>query len=197
MLCLWAFPAPGFLAAALASSLLTWPLAASQPTPDPSNCSHRYFLSVREDAFPPRSCRGSCLQSSPSMTQQQDPVLPSCLTLWDVLELHGGNSSRGECLLELLFAPGKYLLPTLDTVRVQFSLLMSAPEGGVEFTCVESRCGGTDSPGGGDITVMMEFGGAPGNNLSVTIDGIGFRSCSSQLQFDEVSFVSINNCSFM
>lgn len=180
------------------SLLLIWPLASSQQaTPVPSlaasNCSHRYLLSVSDDTAP-TPCWGSCLQSSPSIPQQA-AVDSSCLSLWNILDLYDGELSEGDCL-ELLFAPGNYQLPSLNEVRVQFSLVMSALEGGVEFSCMENGC---ENDGEDDLTgamAMMEFEGS-GSNVSVTIEGIVFRSCSRRLQFDEVSYVGIKHCSFV
>lgn len=196
--------APAFAASrcvvAVLFSLVLCPFASSQQAsnpPDPglaNNCSHRYWLRLSDDTAP-RSCQESCLQSSPSMPGQENPV-ESCVSLWNILEMHH-NISTGDCL-ELLFAPGSYRLPSLDQVRIPFSLVMSALDGEVVFTCgceVEAA-GGTLDSAGGITPALMEFEGQ-GSNMSVVIDGIVFRSCSRKLQFDEVNYVSIRNCSFM
>lgn len=183
-------------------SISLWPLAtAQQQATPPANitCSVRFFVSVN-DATAVTTCQGSCLQSSPSLPQQ----VGGCISFMNILELHNGNVGAGDCL-ELLLAPGSYLLPSLDRVRVQsYSLIMSAPEGGVTFSCVEeSGCeedgiiGGGASGEVGTAMAMMVFDGAENSDMFVTIEGILFRSCSRRLQFDDVSYVGIRNCSFM
>ena len=125
------------------------------------------------------------------------------MSLWNILELHDDELGAGDCL-ELLFTPGSYLLPSMDRVRVHdYSLIMSAPEGRVTFSCAEeSGCEGDGSVGGasgrvGTAIAMVAFDGTETDDMFVTIEGIVFRSCSRRLQFDEVSYVSIRNCSFM
>lgn len=191
---------PGCCAVTVALSLLLWPLASSQETTQvpTSNCSQRYLLSVSDDTAP-RPCQGSCLQSSPSIAT----VDSSCLSLWNILDLYDGELSEGDDCLELLFAPGNYQLPSADQVRVQFSLVMSALEGGVTFACMETGCENaredalTGDDTGAPAVAMMAFEGSGRSNVSVTIEGIVFRSCSKRLQFDEVSYLGIKNCSFM
>jgi hypothetical protein len=131
-----------------------------------------------------------------------------CLSLWNILKLYDGVLSEGDCL-ELVFATGSYQFPSLGQVLVNFNFIMSAaPEANVEFTCVrDGECDGmgTGSDGGGatgpggTITValaMMEFNGS-GSEMFVTIENIVFTSCASRLQFDDLSYIGIKNCSFM
>ena len=79
---------------------------------------------------------------------------------------------------------------------------MSAPEGGVTFSCEESVCASGITPGasddGADTMAMMAFEHTGVEQSTfVHIEGIDFRNCSRKLQFDEVDNVSINNCSFV
>ena len=191
------------------------PASPSPPQPPaPSNCSYRYTLSPSSNDGE-GACRASCLLSSPP-TLGASPV-ENCPTVGSILQQHAPLITEGDCL-ELLFAPGLYLLASTMQVGVRFSLVMRAPEGGVTFTCGGSECAsggvvqdptGGGTAGGGATGVrsgingedmqpaMMAFGGVEPGRMSVRMDGIHFRDCSRHLQFDEVDLVSVHNCTFV
>ena len=166
-----------------------------------SNCSHSYQLSA--SAEQDRRC---CFQVTPSLPS----TAGSCSTLMDILYLHNDIIPAGDCL-ELVFAPGEYVLPSpLPQVLVQYSVVMTAPQGGVDVVCggEGGGCGGEgEGEGGrlgvveegedGEIVAMMVFNGTQREDMSVEIRGITFSDCTKQLQFDELGSLSVNNCSFM
>lgn len=179
--------------------VLAWSLADSQAASaplQPLNCSLGFMLSSRTVS---ESCQESCFTTSPPLVEDN----PECLSLGAILEVLGDRvAMESDCVVELQLSPGEYWLSPLFQVQVQFSIALSAPEGGVMVQCRPSECqgdgGGEDQ---GDTSSvhrpMMAFeGGLLGNNMSVSIEGIDFRHCSRHFQFDEVHSVRITNCTF-
>ena len=161
---------------------------SSQP-----NCSNTYLLSPSPDAY-----TGCCVQLSPPL-----PTAGSCSTIMEILSLHNGTIPAGDCL-QLTFSPGLYHLPSLSQVLVRYSVVMTAPQGGVEVACGEGEGQGCGEGGGGAqdredeavIVAMMVFNGTQRENMFVNVEGIRFSNCTKQLQFDELTSLSINNCTF-
>lgn len=201
-------PSPRFVLVFLLASAIPWrPVLAQATSPPPTppqshslRCSpHSYQVSVNgtPPAHSSNGCvdRETCLSTTPALNGSED----SCVSLREILGLH-----KTQDCLELIFAPGTYRLSSLLTrVRIQFSLVMSAPEGGVTFACEESMCdggiGGSDG-GAGTTMAMMAFEHTDleeEGGTFVRIEGIDFRNCSGKLQFDEVGNVSITNCTFV
>lgn len=188
----------------LLASAISWCSVLAQATPPPPptpsyNYSSRYLVNIAGTLqAPSNGCvdNESCLSTTPSLDGSED----SCISLRKILELH-----KPQDCLELIFAPGTYMLSsTLTRVRIQFSLVMSAPEGGVTFACEESVCESGITPGatdGGSTTSTLAMMAFEHTGLEestfVHIEGIDFRNCSGKLQFDEVDDVSITNCTFV
>ncbi len=156
------------------------------------NCSHSYQLS------PSTEEERCCVHVSPSLSTGG-----SCSPLMEILFLHGSMIAVGDCL-ELMFAPGDYFLPSLSQVLVEYSVVMTAPQGGVHLVCAEEGvCG--EGGGGGlegvqdeeEVVAMIVFNGMQREDMFVEINGIKFSDCTRQLQFDELSSLTISNCTFM
>ncbi len=159
------------------------------------NCSHRYELRVGEhgngeDIY----CQGTCMDVNPPLVNTE-----SCLSLQAILRLHTSVVTAGDCL-ELTIYPGDYLLSSFFQARVNYSVVITAPEGGVSFSCASSSADvncTSDSGGGDAIISMVVFEGRASDHVFVRIDGVNFRNCSKQLQFDELEDLSIINCQFL
>ena len=171
--------------------LASWSLGCAQLS-NGGNCSHSYQLSAS-----PEQDRRCCIQLSPAL-----PTAGRCSTLMDILILHNGTIPAGDCL-KLIFAPGSYMLPSLSQALVRYSVVMTAPQGGVDVVC--GKEGGVCSEGGGgtlgegeeQIVAMMVFNGTQREDMSVEINNIRFSHCTKQIQFDELSSLSITNSTFM
>lgn len=158
-----------------------------------SNCSLSYNLTVGIDGdINDPYCLESYFQSSP-------PVFAEKSTLKDILELHGTIIGPGDCL-ELVLSPGDYTISPLSHIMVNYSIVISAPEGGVNFECVCDRDNTTKSSNasdGGNFTAMIAFNGSELDSMTVQIEGVNFYNCSRWLQFDELESIRIENCSFV
>ena len=124
--------------------------------------------------------------------------------------MHNGVVEEGDCL-ELAFLPGTYQLSSLlTTVRVEYSVVLSAPEGGVVLTCARSEeplCECAPGDGGvlppqGDtekgriVQPLVLFQPVSESHVFVRFEGIEFEYCSRQFDFISVHTLNISNCSF-
>lgn len=163
------------------------------------NCSYSHLLGVNDSTTAPGgvsdnpSCQESCIQVSPALAITQEE---NCTSLRDILEMYKDNIIPPDDCLELVFAPGNYMLSSLSQVTVEYSLVLVAPEGGVNLACASSlslrdECGSKgESP-------MMTFNKPAGtNNMFVMLSGITFRYCSRQ-EFDELDYLSVTHCEFV
>lgn len=104
----------------------------------------------------------------------------------------------------------------LHFTRVQYSLIMTAPNGRVNFVCesdTETVCDGSTGgdadadgsvsnldPGGEMETerpIMVEFDGTDNSNMFMEMQGLSFMNCSRQLRFDNLQRLTVRNCAFM
>lgn len=172
--------------------LVTWQPAATQGV-NSYNCSHQYSLRLSTSSSPSPCQEESCVQNC---------TVESCLSLRAILEMYNDIISQEDCM-ELMFAPGSYKLSSLSQVNVSYSIVMSAPDGGVTFTCSpnpvqESSC--QDASKGADdggIIMILFKGTGSGSKMFVKIDSIDFRYCSRQLRFDNLKSLNINRCTFV
>lgn len=202
---LWSASAGGavVLLALLLVSAATWPSASTQAvdpsSPDVSyNCSHSYRIRPSDEGSSRPFCsEETCVETSPLMPD----TVSRCLSIRQLLSIYNSVIHAEDCL-ELMFAPGVYHLSSLPNMSVQYSLVMSAPEGGVSLTCARPTCAcetqDTLSPPDSSAVPMMVFNSSQvQEDMFVKISGIEFRNCSRQLQFNNVDSLSVTDCQFM
>ena len=145
----------------------------------PQNCSNTLTIN------PGQSCE--CVRVG---------SIPRDLSLSTVLldSLPVVNST--DCL-QLNFNPGNYSLTGLS-IPLNYSVVFRALQGGVTITCAltcpneAARECTTGSAASANDT--LRFRG--GMQARVEMEGIEFHNCTEALVFDELEFLSINNCTF-
>lgn len=187
-----------------------WPSVSTQSfTPDTSfNCSHRYLLNLNPSSHERTNsscCLGSCVDSTPLISG----VVDRCVSIMEILSMYNSSIISEEDCLELVFTPGTYQLSSLASrVRVQYSVIMSAPEGGVVFTCAASQeascvCGTNNEDADlfpdGRVVPLLMFEGAQQRNrtMFVKFNNIEFKHCSRQLEFIALYSLSVTGCKFV
>ena len=151
-------------------------------------------------ALPDRSCSNTlnlCTQESRAPSNcvlvDEDPaMLCNTRSLYHLLEQRKAVVSADDCLQVNIY-PGTYSL-SLYTDMLNYSAVISAPEGGVRVTC-ESECVNTTN-----ITssspLWFQRSSPEGGEFFVQLEGISFESCPRPLQFDAMDYVDISNCNF-
>ncbi len=116
----------------------------------------------------------------------------ACRSLSNVLLSFSAQIQSGNCL-NLSLDPGVYTFSCSPTV-LNYSAVITAPEGGVTFTC-QTEC--AESVDNGNITHLVfrksknELG-----NVSVTLETLNFSDCAWPLQFDDIDYVTISGSTF-
>lgn len=169
------------------------------------NCSLSYLLSPSPAPHQGTCCQGGCVVSSPLQPGAGD----TCHSILDILDMHASAVISGEDCLELVFMPGTYQLPSLTAVTVGYSVVMSAQEGGVVFTCaasLEPSCmceegdlglGGVAEDTKGRVTPMVSFEGGQQESMFVVLEGIELENCSRHLEFKSLHSLRVHNCKFV
>ena len=148
--------------------------------PSSYNCSRKYNLSLSDCGG--NHCKDSCMQTEPAM------AVDSCMSLLDILKMFKDNETAGDCL-ELVLTPGEYKLPSLSQVVINYSVVLTAPEGGVTFSCTDTDKSETVE----EVNEMIHFSEV---NF-VKMENINFKYCARKFCFNELKFLSINSCTFM
>ena len=189
--------------------LLLCPTACTGEDSPAYNCSHSYLLSPSPAPHLGTCCQGSCVTSTP-LLQPSSGGGDTCQSVLDVLHTHAGDVISGGDCLELVFLPGTYQLSSLTAVTVGYSVVMSAQEGGVVFTCAASLepscvCGEGEKVGAGGIvkdtagrvTPMVTFEGGRQDNVFVVLEGIEIENCSRHLEFKSLRSLRVQDCKFV
>ena len=171
-------PRTGILSV-LPHPLLFFLLPALFPYSLAQNCSYGYM--VRSD--PQRSC--NCVLSS------QDGFT-NCRTLAEILNGLKKRIPSDDCV-QLRVDPGTYTLTSYETT-LNYSAVISAPNGGVTFTCLSNCMTGSQAVVGSS-PLAFESNSKAGARF-VVMEGVAFEDCQRPLQFDALNNVTINNCSF-
>ena len=168
------------------------------------NCSHSYVIRIaneRSQGGGRTFFKDSCLQSSPTLNVSNNP---NCSLLHNFLQGFNDVITDGDCL-ELNFMPGEYWFPSLDQIQIFYSLVLSAPKGGVSIACShasEKICPISkkekSSPDAANVTnkFMMAVNGSLDRDVFVSIDSLDFSNCSKRIQLNLLSNVSIINSNF-
>ena len=190
------------------------PTATTTTTNNFYNCSRNYSLMVGNSPPQPSSIDPAtrrCTEENTSRTSScvlssQDGFQRCRSSLSEILAQNNGEISSGDCLL-LELEQGEYLISSLSTVSVNFSLVLVAVDSG-EVTVSCSGHGSTQpassmqpnpSCATGGPTVPLMFGrkeGERGELAVVLLRGIKFQDCPRPLQFDDLDRVTITNCWF-
>ncbi len=160
------------------------------------NCSYRFQVNSNDfghqgsrSSFNDLYCTDSCLQSSPALDISTDP---DCMKLHSILPAFNFVIGDKDCL-ELQFMPGEYWFSSLSQIQLSYSLVLTAPFGGVSIAC--SQAEGTECGSKGHI--MMSFNGSPRRpNMFVEMQSLSFSNCSKRLQFNYMHNVTIINSTF-
>ena len=186
------------LTALLLLSLSSLNLSAGQY---PSyNCSHMYVLSSSgkylDRGSSSQYCKDSCLQATPALVVSTNP---DCTLLQHVLQSYNPVIPDGDCL-ELQFMPGEYRLSSLSQIQVSYSMVLSAPWGGVSMTCSEASDTVCDSDGGVNEVAadnfMIAVNGSQTKAVFVSINSLSFSNCSKRLQFNSLTNLTVTNSTF-
>ena len=159
--------------------LLFLSLLALFPTSLAQNCSYEYMV----HSHPQRSC--NCVLSS------QDGFT-DCRTLAEILSGLKKQIPSDECV-QLRVDPGNYTLTSYETT-LNYSAVISAPNGGVTFTCLSNCMTGSQAVVGSSPLAFESNSEAEAR--FVVMEGVEFEDCQRPLQFDAFNNVTINNCSF-
>ena len=178
------------------------------------NCSYSYTLRIGNSSSsnvssPPSSDppvtanTGACTEENTNRTaccvlSSQDGF-QQCSSLSEILTQFNGVVGSDDCL-QLELEQGEYIVSSLTTISVNYSLVMLATvSGGVTVSCsdpqpylVNSNCTG--------VSATLRFNKSDeegaGGKVVVVLDGVGFQDCPRPFQFDNLDRVTITDCWF-
>ena len=188
----------------LGCSQLPRSLSATPPAPPATstgyNCSHSYTLRVDSSRQLSTSESLPCTDSADENTANavrcivtSEDGFQQCSSLSGILARFSGVVGTDDCL-RLDLEPGDYVIPSTSSVTVDYSLVLSAPSGGVTVSCAPSQLKKSSCIESNPLMFVKRDGER--GRVSVVMEGLKVVDCPRPFQFDDLDSIVISNCWF-